>query len=66
MKIYDVTVSISNETPVYPGDPKIEIVRTATLEGGDIANVSHLSFSSHTGTHVDPPSHFVRGGARTR
>ena len=62
MKIYDVTVSISNETPVYPGDPKIEIVRTATLEGGDIANVSHLSFSSHTGTHVDPPSHFVRGG----
>jgi arylformamidase len=62
MRIYDVTVSISNETPVYPGDPKIEIVRTAKLESGDIANVSHLSFSSHTGTHVDPPSHFVRGG----
>jgi len=64
MKIYDVTVSISSETPVYPGDPRIEIVRTAKLESGDIANVSHLSFSSHTGTHVDPPSHFVPG-ART-
>ncbi len=62
MKIYDVTVSISNETPVYPGDPKIEIVRTATLEGGDIANVSHLSFSSHTGTHViRHPISFVAG-----
>ncbi len=64
MKIHDVTVSISSETPVYPGDPRIEIVRTAKLESGDIANVSHLSFSSHTGTHVDPPSHFVPG-ART-
>ena len=61
MKIHDVTISLSNETPVYPGDPRIEIVRTAKLENGDTANVSRLSFSSHTGTHVDPPSHFVKG-----
>ncbi len=62
MKIYDITVTISPELPVYPGDPGIEIKRTLSLEAGEVANVSHLSFGSHIGTHVDPPAHFVVGG----
>jgi arylformamidase len=62
MKIYDITVAISNDLPVYPGDPRIQIRRTLSLEAGDIARVSHLSCSTHIGTHVDPPSHFVRDG----
>lgn len=62
MSIHDVTVSISAELPVYPGDPAVEIHRTLSLESGDVANVSHLSCGSHIGTHVDPPAHFVRGG----
>lgn len=62
MKTYDVTVSLSQDLPVYPGDPAIEILRTSRLEDGDTANVSRLSLSSHTGTHVDPPSHFIAGG----
>src|SRR5882762_1516491 len=28
-------------------------------------NVSHLSLGSHTGTHVDAPSHYIPGGAAT-
>jgi arylformamidase len=64
MKIYDITVPLSANLPVYPGDPQIAIDRTSKLENGDIANVSRLSMSSHTGTHVDPPSHFF-SGART-
>lgn len=63
MKIYDITVPISNDLPVYPGDPPIEIRTTQSLENGDIARVSHLSFSTHIGTHIDPPYHFVRDGA---
>ena len=62
MKVHDITVPISADLPVYPGDPKIEIHRTLSLDAGDVANVSHLSCSSHMGTHVDPPAHFVRGG----
>ena len=62
MMIHDVTVTISREMPVYPGDPQIEIKRTLLLEEGDVANVSHLSCGTHIGTHVDPPSHFVEGG----
>lgn len=62
MKIHDVTVAISNDLPVYPGDPAISITRTHSLEKGDIARVSHLSFSTHIGTHIDPPYHFMQDG----
>lgn len=61
MKIYDITVPISAELPVYPGDPSIELERVMSLEKGDIANVTRLCCSTHTGTHVDPPSHFIAG-----
>ena len=61
MKIYDITVPFSTNLPVYPGDPTVQINQVSSLEKGDICTVSHLSFSSHTGTHVDPPSHFVTG-----
>ena len=61
MKIYDITVPISAELPVYPGDPSIELERVMSLEKGDIANVTRLCCSTHIGTHVDPPSHFIDG-----
>ena len=63
MKIYDITVPISNDLPVYPGDPEINITRVQSLEKGDVARVSHLSFNTHIGTHIDPPYHFMMNGA---
>jgi arylformamidase len=62
MKLYDVTVAISEKLPVYPGDPPIQITRTHSLEKGDLFRVSHLSFGTHIGTHIDPPYHFMRDG----
>ena len=64
MKIYDVTVPISAQTPIYEGDPPIEFSVTASLEKGDAANVSHLCCGVHTGTHVDAPAHFIAGGKK--
>jgi arylformamidase len=65
MTIYDISVGISaTETPVYPGDPGIEIISHASLARGDAANVSLLHFGAHTATHVDAPAHFIEG-ART-
>ncbi|MDQ3010837.1 MAG: cyclase family protein [Acidobacteriota bacterium] len=63
MNLYDVTVPISTALPVYPGDPKIELERVISLDRGDIANVTKLCCSTHIGTHVDPPSHFIAGAA---
>lgn len=64
MKIYDVTVPISCDLATFPGDPKIEVVRTEKLADGGSANVSTISLGSHTGTHVDPPYHFIEEGLK--
>jgi arylformamidase len=64
MKIYDVSVPISAETPTYPGDPGIEIAQWAAIADGAAANVSLLHFGAHTATHVDAPAHFIEGAGR--
>ena len=62
MRIYDVTVPISETMPVWPGDPRVKIEQRSSIAEGDDANVSQLHLSSHTGTHVDAPYHFDRLG----
>lgn len=64
MKIYDVTVSLSNDVPVYEGDPKVEITTANSIAKGDAANVSKLCFGAHTATHVDAPNHFIEGARK--
>ncbi|HUK89342.1 MAG TPA: cyclase family protein [Blastocatellia bacterium] len=63
MKIYDVTVPISKDMVVYPGDPPITIQRKQTIgKNGAQCNLSRYSFGSHSGTHIDPPFHFIENG----
>lgn len=64
MKIYDITFPISNETPVYEGDPHVRIETAASFAKGDAANVTALCFGAHTATHVDAPNHFIDGTRR--
>jgi arylformamidase len=64
MKIYDVTVAIGGNTPIYEGDPQVEIESAKQIVMGDGANVSRLCFGAHTGTHVDAPNHFIDGTKR--
>lgn len=46
---------------VWPGDPGVSIETKTTIAKQGV-KLSYLSFSSHTGTHIDAPSHFVKGG----
>lgn len=64
MVIYDVSVPVSSATPVYPGDPGIQIQSWAAISRGDAANVSLLQFGAHTGTHIDAPAHFIEDSTR--
>lgn len=62
-KIYhDVTLDFSENIAIYPGDPPLEITERMSIAKGDVANVSLLSFGSHTGTHIDAPKHFIDSG----
>lgn len=63
MRIYDITLTISNRLPVWPGDPPVQVSRVLDLARGDAVTLTHLDMGAHTGTHVDAPAHFISGGA---
>jgi arylformamidase len=62
MQIFDISVEINPDLPVWPGDPNVTITRSKKIEAGDHANVSQIEFGLHTGTHMDAPFHFLAGG----
>ena len=58
----DVSVPLRSGMVHWPDNPPVRIERMLDIERGDVANVSTISLGSHTGTHMDAPIHFVRGG----
>jgi arylformamidase len=59
MRIHDISLTISPDMPVWPGDPKVVLKRVSKISEGANANVSRLELSVHTGTHLDAPNHFL-------
>jgi len=62
MRIYDLSQTIRKGIAVWPGDRKFRCEWTMRLEDGDSCNVSAVTMSVHTGSHVDAPYHFDRSG----
>jgi arylformamidase len=60
MKIYDISLPISPNMAVWPGDPSVEIQQLSSIDNGEEANVSQIRMSVHTGTHIDAPKHFLQ------
>jgi arylformamidase len=61
-RFHDISLPITRDLVIYPGDPELTIEPHSRVAEGDDANVTRLSFGSHTGTHVDAASHFIDGG----
>ncbi|HKU50009.1 MAG TPA: cyclase family protein [Nitrososphaera sp.] len=57
-KFHDISHLISQDMPVYPGEPEPEFHPILSI-GKDKVNVTRLEMGSHTGTHVDAPKHFI-------
>jgi arylformamidase len=62
MRTYDITLTITPQTIVWPGDSPVSLKRTSSIASGDNSNVSEINMSCHTGTHVDAPDHFLNNG----
>ena len=60
MRVIDLTHTIKENMPVYPGTgtPKLEPANTYEENG---FQETLVSFYSHTGTHMDPPAHLFAG-----
>jgi len=62
MPIYDLTIEISPETTVFPGDPTFRAEPICEVKHGSTFTLSHFHFSNHTGTHIDFPAHVIAKG----
>jgi arylformamidase len=58
----DVSVTLRTGMVNWPGDPPARISHALDMERGDPCTVSLLEMGAHTGTHMDAPAHFIRGG----
>ncbi|MGO1537745.1 MAG: cyclase family protein [Leucobacter sp.] len=59
--VRDLSHTLTTGMPVYPGDPEVHLSDALTLDTDGVA-VTHVRIGSHTGTHLDAPSHTVHGG----
>src|SRR5918994_1284362 len=59
--LIDITRAMHPDMRLYPGDPEVRIEPVASVDADGYA-VSRLYLSTHTGTHLDPPAHFIAGG----
>ncbi|GMU93733.1 MAG: kynurenine formamidase [Candidatus Hydrogenedentota bacterium] len=60
----DVTIPMFSGMTVWPGDPPFTFEAASRIARGDSCNVSTVSMSTHTGTHVDAPWHFEENGRK--
>jgi arylformamidase len=62
MKVVDLTLGISSNIRVFPGSPQPSFIKWSKFDiHGYDSEVMFLS--THTGTHMDAPCHFISGTA---
>lgn len=61
MQYIDLSVLVDENTPVYPGDPKVTIV-PAGIFAQDGFNDHTITLGTHVGTHIDAPLHMIENG----
>lgn len=63
MEPTDLTLTISQNIPSFPGSPKPHFIPWSEIKT-DGYNLELLFLSSHTGTHIDAPFHFDKKGIK--
>lgn len=64
MGLIDITRRIYPGVPVWPGDTPYRFELTAQISQGDSVNVGKIATTTHLGTHLDAPWHYVEAGGR--
>jgi arylformamidase len=70
-KWIDISLPLGKEIPILSGDyaadesrmQKPMVDRLFDVDKGDKVTMSQISMSSHDGTHIDSPLHFIPGGS---
>ena len=59
----DISRTITEQAPVYPGEPRPRMERLHAISAGMPYNVLKLDWTTHLVTHLDAPRHFFDSGA---
>lgn len=62
IELIDISVVLQESMPTYSGDIPFETETAASIKDGDVYNLKKIKMSTHTGTHLDPPRHYVADG----
>ena len=62
MRVVDLTHTLTDGMPVYPGDPEVGFARVSATPESDY-NVAQICLGTHSGTHIDAPYHRGAAGA---
>ncbi len=65
MKYIDISLTISEDSVVWPGSKKPVINPYQRIINGNASNNSEIEMDLHTGTHFDAPLHFRNSGKNT-
>jgi arylformamidase len=55
----DVSLPLRDGMVHWPGDTPFERKMNMEISNGDLVNLSQITGSAHTGTHMDAPLHFI-------
>ncbi|WP_079528525.1 arylformamidase [Halobacillus hunanensis] len=64
MKLIDISMTLNDSTPPWPGDEPFRYELTASMEETGAVNVGSHKGSNHIGTHVDAPFHYDSNGLK--
>jgi len=62
MNYLDISLTTCRGLIHWPTDKLIKIHKIQSIAKGHSANVTQIDMSVHTGTHIDAPIHFIKGG----
>lgn len=61
MRLIDISHPLTDRSPAYPNDPKLELIEFAHVATHKY-NVTKVTMGSHQGTHLDAMFHFFDNG----
>ena len=61
MKFIDISRPVHKGMAIYPGNPEVGLEQVVKA-GAETSALTKITLGSHTGTHIDAPSHIVEGG----
>jgi len=59
MRVIDLSHPMATGLPVFPGDPEVRLEPASAVPPW---RVTRVTLGSHSGTHIDAPSHFFADG----